>query len=81
MCNVQKSEHIINAPQNKEFLIYLNDLNCQQNSQVFFIKGPSYKVLSMIDSVPLKNEKTPVVGTPFTYVACYYTYVTYITIL
>ena len=50
MRNVQKSEHIFKTPQNKEFLIYLHDLNCQQNS-LFFILGRNFKALSMIASV------------------------------
>ena len=60
MCNVQKSEHIFNMPQNKEFLIYLHDLNCQQNSQVFLILGPSFKALSMTASVLFRITMVPI---------------------
>ena len=62
MRNVKKSEHLFKTPQKKEFLIYLHNLNCQQNSQVFFIWGPSFKALSMIASVPQKNKKDTFFG-------------------
>ena len=57
MRNVQKSQHTINTPQKKEILIYLDDLNFEQNYQVLFILGTSFKPLSMITSVPQKKEK------------------------
>ena len=65
MRNVQKGEQIINMTQNKEFLIYLHDSNCQQNSQVFFILDPSSKSLSMIAFFFIRNQNGNIFfGTP-----------------
>ena len=55
MCNFRKSDKIINTPQKSEFLIYLHDSKCTQNSQVLFILCSSFKALSIIDFVQQKN--------------------------